>query len=308
MTTGMGKRVHVSEAAADLLIRAGKRRWLAEREDRVETVEKGEMKTYWLTKGNHHNKHGDHDASSFHGSSLGESGSDSEDDDHANLESEHRWIDFNVEVFIKLLKQIIARRDQGSVETYKPSDVVATAEMPLEEVKEIIELPKFSRRAAKRMLENEDVEVSDSVVRQLREFVSEIAGRYNDNPFHSKKSPKVSLVARGGMLTLLSRNSRKFTDFAHASYVVMSTTKYLNRIIAATEADLGEHDDRFRSSVQAALHSHTYGITSDPLTQVWRKEPPCVIQACSDHCGSTFLVVINSFFAVCLRFQRSHSW
>jgi len=47
----------------------------------------------------------------------------------------------------------------------------------------------------------------------------------------------------------------------------MSTTKYLNRIIAATEADLGEND-RFRSSVQAALHTHTYGITSDPLTQV----------------------------------------
>ena len=36
----MDKRIHVSEAAADLLIKAGKRRWLLEREDRVETIEK----------------------------------------------------------------------------------------------------------------------------------------------------------------------------------------------------------------------------------------------------------------------------
>ena len=71
----------------------------------------------------------------------------------------------------------------------------------------------------------------------------------------------------------------------------MAVSKYMSRIIAGTEMDLGDNDDRFRSSVQAALHvssmwalvivvfyecypsstctqqNHTYGITSDPLTQ-----------------------------------------
>lgn len=47
----------------------------------------------------------------------------------------------------------------------------------------------------------------------------------------------------------------------------MAVTKYMNRIIAATEANLDHGNDRFRMSVQAALHWHTYGITSDPLTQ-----------------------------------------
>lgn len=45
----------------------------------------------------------------------------------------------------------------------------------------------------------------------------------------------------------------------------MAIQKFLNRIIAAYEIDL--EDDRNRSSSLYALHNHTYGITSDPLTQ-----------------------------------------
>ena len=47
----------------------------------------------------------------------------------------------------------------------------------------------------------------------------------------------------------------------------MAVTKYLNRITAASEIDLGQDEDRHRSSIQMAIHDHTYGITSDPLTQ-----------------------------------------
>ena len=41
----------------------------------------------------------------------------------------------------------------------------------------------------------------------------------------------------------------------------------MNRIIAASEINVGHDEDRHRSSTQMALHDHTYGITSDPLTQ-----------------------------------------
>eukprot|EP00934_Nitzschia_sp_Nitz4_P004937 Nitzschia sp. Nitz4//scaffold277_size25017//14875//15933//NITZ4_008348-RA/size25017-processed-gene-0.12-mRNA-1//-1//CDS//3329545347//4927//frame0 len=57
-----------------------------------------------------------------------------------------------------------------------------------------------------------------------------------------------------------------FHNFAHASYVVMAVTKYLNRINAAKELDVGFDADRQRSCTHAAMHDHTYGITSDPLT------------------------------------------
>ena len=44
---------------------------------------------------------------------------------------------------------------------------------------------------------------------------------------------------------------------------MMSVTKLLSRIIAP--ADLAEIDNE--KDYNAALHDHTYGITSDPLTQ-----------------------------------------
>jgi len=67
-----------------------------------------------------------------------------------------------------------------------------------------------------------------------------VASMYRENPFH---------------------------NFAHASYVVMAVSKYMNRIMAASEVDLGSDGERQRSSTFAALHGHTYGITSDPLTR-----------------------------------------
>mmetsp|Transcript_17018 Transcript_17018/g.48347 ORF Transcript_17018/g.48347 Transcript_17018/m.48347 type:complete len:303 (+) Transcript_17018:162-1070(+) len=47
----------------------------------------------------------------------------------------------------------------------------------------------------------------------------------------------------------------------------MAVTKYLSRINSAHEIDVGFDSERHRSSTHAALHDHTYGITSDPLTQ-----------------------------------------
>ena len=46
----------------------------------------------------------------------------------------------------------------------------------------------------------------------------------------------------------------------------MAVTKYMNRIIAASEVEAG-YEERHRSKNQAAMHDQTYGICSDPLTQ-----------------------------------------
>lgn len=47
----------------------------------------------------------------------------------------------------------------------------------------------------------------------------------------------------------------------------MAVTKYLNRIIAASEVDVGLDEERRNFSTQEAIHDHTYGIISDPLAQ-----------------------------------------
>lgn len=197
-----------------------------------------EMQTFWLVKGNR-TVHDMGDSSVGGSSAMSES-----DDEYADVElsSQERWIDYNTEIFKGLLQQIIARRT--GLRRTKTNDVCtkvsanSNATIPLEEVKEIIELPKFDKAAVKRQGENKDIEVPALIVKQLREYIAKIAALYNNNPFH---------------------------NFAHASYVVMAVNKYMHRIMAATEIDIGDNDERLRGSVQATLHDHTYGITSDPL-------------------------------------------
>jgi len=72
-----------------------------------------------------------------------------------------------------------------------------------------------------------------------------------------------------------------FHSFEHASHVTMSVIKLMTRIVAPSDLDLGStarektiHEgdenaaDKGRLQKEASsLHDHTYGITSDPLTQ-----------------------------------------
>ena len=48
-------------------------------------------------------------------------------------------------------------------------------------------------------------------------------------------------------------------DFEHASNVLLSVCKLMSRIVAPSDVD--------KLNTAAKLHDHTYGITSDPLTQ-----------------------------------------
>jgi 3'5'-cyclic nucleotide phosphodiesterase len=72
--------------------------------------------------------------------------------------------------------------------------------------------------------------------------------RYNDNPFH---------------------------NFEHASHVMMSVVKLLSRIVAPnavlealeTPYEMSVDEQQMQNKIASTLHDHTYGITSDPLTQ-----------------------------------------
>ena len=47
-STGLRNRIQLSQATADLLIKAGKQSWIIKRSDEVEAKGKGRMQTYWL--------------------------------------------------------------------------------------------------------------------------------------------------------------------------------------------------------------------------------------------------------------------
>lgn len=69
--------------------------------------------------------------------------------------------------------------------------------------------------------------------------------------------------------------------------VTMSVSKLLTRIVAPSEQDLND-----QMTNESMLHDHTYGITSDPLTQF-----SCVLAALLhdiDHPGDLPLLFIHS--------------
>jgi hypothetical protein len=57
-------------------------------------------------------------------------------------------------------------------------------------------------------------------------------------------------------------HTNHFHNFEHASHVTMSVAKLMSRIVAPTDMDFESQNTK-----QELLHDHTYGITSDPLTQ-----------------------------------------
>jgi hypothetical protein len=89
----------------------------------------------------------------------------------------------------------------------------------------------------------ESIEIDQTTVQLIHDYVACLANMYQeDNAFHC---------------------------FEHASHVTMSVAKLLSRIVAPSDMDFTNDEQAL-----ASLHDHTYGITSDPLTQF-----ACVLSA-----------------------------
>ena len=243
-STGMPNRIQMSQETTDLLIAAGKSQWLRARQEKVNAKGKGELQTYWLDMNN--------DSAARSTSSGGESGGHSGHQEHeaaasapvhavmaapisTAAEKHQRLISWNTDILARLLTQIIARRESRKEKPDAPERIrrleesVGRDDTVLSEVTEVIRLPNFD--ATSNTIDPSRIELSEDVVNQLRDYVQTLAAMYRENPFH---------------------------NFEHASHVTMSVLKLLSRIIAP--ADLKNDTDK-------TLHDHTYGITSDPMTQ-----------------------------------------
>jgi class 3 adenylate cyclase len=261
-STGLKGKIQLSQETADFLITAGKSYWIRQREEKVFAKGKGEMTTYWLSI----KKEGNAATSSASDSGTVEI----EDDGVANAESfeiSHndkraqtlssektiRLIEWNCDVLLRLIKQIAARRISTFRQSLKSKSVdeqkfLQSSTLAIDEVQEIVKLPEFDIKNGKDV-DKDSIVLEPVVVEQLFDYVSNIAAMYRDNHFH---------------------------NFEHASHVTMSVTKLLSRIVAPSHIDAADGSGK-------ALHDHTYGITSDPLTQF-----ACVFSALIhdvDHCG-----------------------
>lgn len=284
-STGTRDKIHISQETADLLVAAGKAHWLSTREGRVQAKGKGELQTYWLEV---RHLESDKALSTMHESMSNglrvelqnEAVQEAMADDKVKRvisEKMARLIDWNVDVLLRLLRAVVARREAEGIATSGvnlPQVARRDGATVLEEVLEILPLPPFDANIAKHLRDQDEIVLDTEVTTQLHGYVRNIAIMYNENPFH---------------------------NFEHASHVTMSVTKLLSRIVAPTvdyiEEMMGEEAVAGNSRLASTLHDHTYGITSDALTQF-----SCVFSALIhdvDHTGvpNTQLVKENAEIA-----------
>jgi hypothetical protein len=229
-STGTRDRVHISKQTADLLIAAGKTHWIQRRDEKNVAKGLGELETFWLVLGKERSEGasiaGDTDSIQSYWKSEDEAESTV-----CSLPSKKmtRLMGWNVDVLLRILKQIAAVRSRppskqntkqiSAAKSGPPSrrhskhavqTSSTTGETVLDEVTEIISLPKFEAETAEKLEGVESIEIDEKVFAQLNSFVSSIAAMYQDNAFH---------------------------NFEHASHVTMSVAKLCSRIVAPSSID-----------------------------------------------------------------------
>jgi Adenylate and Guanylate cyclase catalytic domain len=298
-STSSFNRIHISQQTADLLIVAGKTSWIEKKENAVPD----DVETYWLTFSD---RIGSRRIGSEKGSSEVTSThhpeSESIDDiirvaqivsdtrnryisneiyesiNHvASNEKTTRLVDWNADMLLRLLKQIIAFRHAteknksnhskdsffrrssyalpaptfGSDIPIGEIDGDSSTDTVINEVLEIIDIPEFDVRVTHDSLDPSTVELDDVICQELKAYVKTIALLYRDNPFH---------------------------NYEHASHVTMSVAKLLSRIVAPDRilnepTEAGNNDGVITSyhqqniTMASTLHDHTHGITSNPMIQ-----------------------------------------
>jgi len=309
-SNGAKDRIHMSQETANLLIDAGKSAWVTPREGTIQAKGKGELKTFWLQIANNRDTDTCSQMSFSASSSVEDyrtiprqndrslektlksangrndndlNGADDSDDGKFVLTPKMlRLVDWNVDQLSRLLKQIVGRRRaprrQSNSKNSTYDNNLAECGTVLEEVKEVITLPNFDARTFRSIERSDSIELPDEVMTQLHDYVTRICMMYRNIPFH---------------------------NFEHASHVTMSVSKLLARIVAPDEVindNIGLKKRKSTKVFASALHDHTYGITSDPLTQF-----SCVFSALIhdvDHTGVPNVQLVNESTSLAVRYKN----
>lgn len=105
-----------------------------------------------------------------------------------DADQKDRLVDWMTDLFIKYISSIIARQDKSKSGKAPAKDLVyhrPEGKTSLDEVAEVIQLPKFDSKAASRAASCGEATVPTNTRDQLREVVSRVANLYLDNPFHN---------------------------------------------------------------------------------------------------------------------------
>jgi len=195
-SNGSPSAIHISDETANLLIKAGKAAWIKLREDKIVAKGKGELTTWWVNVfSGGGSKSSDMDCS---GSQLsgGSNYHANPEDVKENVETKlllnsktKRLIEWNVEVLLRLLRQIEAGRRtsecQNSLSSRPDESILkpAAGKTVLDEVQEVIEIPK--QTAQRLVADPDEINLDPAVTAQLHDYVENVALMYQDNSFHN---------------------------------------------------------------------------------------------------------------------------
>eukprot|EP00980_Cylindrotheca_fusiformis_P005075 scaffold1075_cov104-Cylindrotheca_fusiformis.AAC.5 len=250
-SSGERGRIQISQVTADLLMEAGLARWVIPRSTRMFVKGKGKMQTYWLRKSNRSTT----PKSAYLKSGMGtldeeaetEGSSERTEDDADEMEElskTERLVEWNVEVLASLLEQIVGSRGGvvNQIQTLSKAEnsIGTSGTTVLEEFTPVIPLKRFDAEELEHRQRTADVDVGEEAKYQLKHYVSTISAMYPDNAFH---------------------------NFEHASHVTASVKKLLARIVNIDERNGLAASIPSDSMDLVDLAGHSYGITSDPLTQ-----------------------------------------
>eukprot|EP00980_Cylindrotheca_fusiformis_P020999 scaffold7994_cov123-Cylindrotheca_fusiformis.AAC.2 len=251
-SSGEPSRIQVSQVTAELLTDVGLARWIVPRSTKMFVKGKGEMQTYWLRKNERSLKPNVADLASGISTldnEQAETDASSETSEEGNngidlVKKTERLVEWNVEVLIALLEQIVGSRNDvvNHIQSLSSAEknTVIDGRTVLDEFTPVIPLKRFDPEELERRQTTTNVDIGKKAKQQLRNYVLAISEMYPDNAFH---------------------------NFEHASHVTASVKKLLARIVNTDERN-GLATSIPTDSVDLVdLAGHSYGITSDPLTQ-----------------------------------------
>lgn len=241
-STGTKGRIQISQATAELVLKAGKQKWITKREETVQAKGKGKIQTYWINSKEFNDaKNHNNSTNSISETSISSHSSDSKkngiwgDVSQKDEGFRQRLIDWQVDLLSKLLKQIVASRGPKSSGGAQSREVQEMRNSkPRDEIAEVINMPAYDPLKERYSVELDSFELEPKVVSKLKDMVTSIETLYQNNPFH---------------------------NFPHACHVTMSASKLLSRIVST-----GRKEEKERESGKN-LHEYTFGLRSDPMTQ-----------------------------------------
>jgi hypothetical protein len=143
-------------------------------------------------------------------------------------------------VMLRLLKQVVAKRMSSGQESWEEEPTLEQKEghIVLDEVKEVIDLPRFKYYRAE--LNPDSVDLPEEAEKQLRGFVAAVSNAYHNNSFHCLQ---------------------------HASQVTTALTKLLSRVVATSLDNLENEveDDDSLEDVQVTDNMATILLELLPI-------------------------------------------